>query len=895
MLSDDYKNDTVKLPNSKLRLRTKFLKQSEILPKHYDKDKIHSNTQYPIPLSHFVTHLCFMIVVYVIIVYMEKRLPTPLTLKDESTNPDRFIAERSRNYLLNLTKLGPRPVGSFENEVLAINFFVKEINNIINNANKAHRITYDLQKVSGSFPLTFLDGMTNIYKDVQNVIVKIGPIKESAHSLLVNCHFDTVVDSPGGSDDGASCAVMLEILRIISKMNTPLKHNIIFLFNGAEENYMQASHGFITQHKWAKSIRAFVNLEACGAGGREILFQAGPENPWLIQAYSDVAPYPLASSLAQEIFQSGLVPGDTDYRIFRDFGKISGLDFAWSSNGYVYHTKLDDVHQIPLGTLQRTGDNMLPLILRIANSEHISNIQEYQHGNLVFFDFLGTFIVSGKELIATVINALVAAASFYSIWYNMKHSQGVPRKVYTKGLTWGVCSILFSWIITLVSVMVIAFLITLLNRPLSWYARPQWIFFLYIIPTFIIPVFISWRFQRKFKYVFPSSMTLFQVYNDSNLLIFTTISVCLTLARIRSNFIVSIWLGFSFLTWVLRNKLSMFYTDHKQLWLQTFCMLIPFILSSYIINGVEIFIVPIMGRSGSGNHAELVLSFIMSVMLVLMFSFYVPITLLVNNLKTVVKALAGIFLAAVLVLLFTPLGFPYSGDLLAPAPQRYMISHVERTFYDIEGKVRKNDSGLWICNMDVNSPRMVSGLIPDMSKAKLIEKDCEEELYCGLPYIVPVMTIMWETHWIPAPRPILPSNIELALTYRDYRPDNIQRLSFQAKGPDHMTLFVSPYPGVVLKSWSLVGGPPLEGPKWKNRSTYYVYYSYGSDPQPWNFWLDLEVENAKKGEPIVDLGFSGYFIHGAHQTTPQLKKLFSQFPPWTVTTGWTSTLKSYTF
>lgn len=109
---------------------------------------------------------------------------------------------------------------------------------------------------------------------------------------IINCYYSNtneqiiknfIIFLLGASDDSAGCAVMLEVFRVMAQSSKYLNHNIIFLFNGAEENLLQASHGFITQHKWANEIEAFINLEACGAGGRELLFQAGPDAPWIIE------------------------------------------------------------------------------------------------------------------------------------------------------------------------------------------------------------------------------------------------------------------------------------------------------------------------------------------------------------------------------------------------------------------------------------------------------------------------------------------------------------------------------------------------------------------------------------------------------------------------------------
>jgi hypothetical protein len=128
---------------------------------------------------------------------VDKNLPEPITIDIEGLHPGKFVAERARDHIVNLTSIGPRIAGSYENEVLAIKFLIITINNVIRMAHENHRIILNITKHSGAFPLKFLDGMTNVYRKVQNVVVKVGPHRPMRHSLLLNCHFDSFIESPG--------------------------------------------------------------------------------------------------------------------------------------------------------------------------------------------------------------------------------------------------------------------------------------------------------------------------------------------------------------------------------------------------------------------------------------------------------------------------------------------------------------------------------------------------------------------------------------------------------------------------------------------------------------------------------------------------------------------------
>lgn len=131
--------------------------------------------------------------------YRLQTLPEPLSVNDLPEHNTSFIAERAWHDLNILTSFGPRPTGTQANEILAIDFFKRELNYIHQVAHPSQKIYSDIQVVSGGYFVGFKPHpMTNLYRSVQNFIVRLAGSDENEnslsknHTLLLNCHFDSV-------------------------------------------------------------------------------------------------------------------------------------------------------------------------------------------------------------------------------------------------------------------------------------------------------------------------------------------------------------------------------------------------------------------------------------------------------------------------------------------------------------------------------------------------------------------------------------------------------------------------------------------------------------------------------------------------------------------------------
>lgn len=602
----------------------------------------------------------------------------------QADNPQRFIAENAQRYLLNLTSLGVRVGGSKANDEEAKELLTNILTEIKGDMiGSVHHLDIDTQFQFDevNFRLEFQPyGMTTVFKGCYNVLARLTPKtihpEYSGKCLLLNSHFDTMPDTEGASDAGAMIAIMLELLRVLSVDQEHLRHCIIFLFNGGEENYMLGSYMFVKHHEWAKDVAAFINLDSAGSGGREIMFQAGPNRPFLMYHYSQVAPHPHASVMGEELFQNNLIPSDSDYRIFRDFGEIGGMDFAFNANGYVYHTKYDTADIIPLGTYQHTGDNMLALTKSLARSSELYNVTEHWDENVVFYDILGWTMLYYTQKEALLINLLVAGIGLLVVACCLR---SMSKR---SGLTIG--EIFVELMISLGChvvgvgfgiglVILLAVIYDAAGRAMSWYSSPWLLFGLYMCPfliTISLPV-VVW--VDNFKRGLLSTSHQVQLYVHAQFLLLVILLVVATAMNIRSAYVLLFGVVFqaasALINWIVNLQ------NRPKAWtiIHLVAQVLPILFYGSLLHLALQTFIPITGRDGPDSNPEFLIAIFCVGMALLMGGFIMPLVAMCRQ-KKIILGIFGAIWAIAVILMATDIGFPYRE---ATSPQRYGIYVIE--------------------------------------------------------------------------------------------------------------------------------------------------------------------------------------------------------------------------
>uniref|UniRef100_A0A671QTV8 Endoplasmic reticulum metallopeptidase 1 n=1 Tax=Sinocyclocheilus anshuiensis TaxID=1608454 RepID=A0A671QTV8_9TELE len=729
------------------------------------------------------------------------------------SSPGLFNALRARKHLERITSVGPRTVGSPENEITTVNYLLDQIEQIRTESKTGpHSITVDVQRPTGSFSIDFLGGFTSYYDRVTNIAVKLEPKTTAQHFMLANCHFDSVANSLGASDDAVSCSVMLEVLHSLANLSTPLKHGIIFLFNGAEENILQASHGFITQHPWAQQVRAFVNLEAAGAQHLQHIFT----NPWLVQAYVRAAVHPFASVVGQEVFQSGVIPSDTDFRIYRDFGKIPGIDLAFIENGFIYHTKYDTPERIHTDSIQRAGGR------------------------------------------------------------------------YMRDLACAACVAVLSWFVALLTVLIVALLVTLAGRSMFWYSHFYAAVCLYGSAA-VGKILLIHTLAKNLYYGGVSGVDLSERFFDVSLLLWCCALLFLTQRGLCSAYVPMMMVVFPLASKLLLTKhfrargASLQYSV-----LYLTGLAVPYVHIMFLIWVVFEIFTPILGRSGTEIPPDIVLASLITLATVILSSYFMHFIYLTCSTRRILAGLGSVFVL-MFVLVCCGLFFPYSADPSSPRPKRIFVQHSTRMLHALDGTVERSDSGLWINSLDYSGMQHITPHIPQINDS--IRSHCSEQLpYCGFPWFLPVKSLVKKNWYLPAPEVSPEAPLQFRLLSRQDTEWGTVKMSFEAKGPSHMSLYLRPHAGASLMGWSFGDGTP----RFDLSGEYFVFYSHGLDAPAWSFWLEIQV-NVPPDEGLISLAVSSHYFFGPDRRSEQLESLLKRFPAWAFPSSWVSTYHMYRY
>lgn len=254
-------------------------------------------------------------------------------------------------------------------------------------------------------------------------------------------------------------------------------------------------------------FRVLVNLDVAGPGGKELLFQTTPEHSWLMDAYVKSVKNPFATVIAEEMYQNGFIPSDTDFSVFRRHvgPRLPAYDLAHIRNGYVYHSKHDGIENIDMGSLQSTGDNMIALLKELDGREELEMENDDVSGDkYVFYDFFGTFLIFYTRSIGIAINSivfcLILALGMLSMYRINKHEQLSYTSIVIEYFV-GVLIQIVGICLGFAFVLFFAWMLNKIDKPMAWFSNSWMLFGTYFLQFFLINAICSSVYVRFRKQV----------------------------------------------------------------------------------------------------------------------------------------------------------------------------------------------------------------------------------------------------------------------------------------------------------------------------------------------------------------------------------------------------------
>ena len=230
----------------------------------------------------------------------------------------------------------------------------------------------------------------------QNLIAEIQGTDPNVKDelVIIGAHLDSWHAGTGAVDNAASCAMLMEVMLVLKKLNARPKRTIRLVLWGGEEHIFAGSEFYVDNRvgdmttgkpKAEKpKISAYLNLDN-GAGKIRGIYLMGNQ---AIEPYFAEYLQPFPNSNALTIQNAN----QTDHWLF-DYHNIPAFQFIQDPLDYItaiHHTNADMYEYVPENDQEYNTDLVAYLVMQIANEDHLlprkpyNNIQPSREGNETF-------------------------------------------------------------------------------------------------------------------------------------------------------------------------------------------------------------------------------------------------------------------------------------------------------------------------------------------------------------------------------------------------------------------------------------------------------------------------------------------------------------------------------